>query len=51
MSKFYKCELCGNVLEVIEDGGVTPVCCGQKMTEMDGTEYQATVGCKTCSTR
>ena len=29
--KFYRCNHCGNLVAVIEDGGVTPVCCGEKM--------------------
>jgi superoxide reductase len=27
----YKCEICGNVVEVIEEGGGQLVCCGQPM--------------------
>lgn len=30
--KFLHCELCGNLVGVIEDSGQIPVCCGQKMT-------------------
>lgn len=30
----YKCELCGNIVEVIHGGGATLVCCGQDMTLM-----------------
>ncbi len=33
-TKFYICNLCGNLIEKIHDSGVTPVCCGQKMTEL-----------------
>jgi superoxide reductase len=29
--KFYKCNHCGNIVEVINDGGVIPVCCGDPM--------------------
>ena len=29
--KFYICPHCGNILEMIHDAGVSPVCCGQKM--------------------
>lgn len=28
---FYKCAICGNIIEVIEDGGGSLVCCGQDM--------------------
>jgi len=29
--KFYRCKACGNILGAINDSGVTPVCCGQRM--------------------
>ena len=29
--KFYRCKTCGNILGAINDSGVTPVCCGQRM--------------------
>lgn len=32
--KFFKCEICGNIIGMIEDAGVPIVCCGQKMTEL-----------------
>lgn len=28
---FYRCNHCGNIVLVIENGGVNPVCCGEKM--------------------
>lgn len=31
MKQYYKCEICGNLLEVIEDGGAVPECCGREM--------------------
>ncbi len=31
----YKCELCGNIVEMIHVGGGTLVCCGQDMTKLD----------------
>ncbi len=31
-TKFYICEKCGNLVEKIDDSGVSLVCCGQKMT-------------------
>ena len=33
-AKFYICPTCGNLVEMIHDSGVAPVCCGQKMTEL-----------------
>ena len=32
--KFYKCNQCGNIAFMIQDSGVTPVCCGKPMTEL-----------------
>ena len=32
--KFYKCEHCGNIVEVINDAGVPILCCGEKMKEL-----------------
>lgn len=34
MLKFYLCEKCGNEIEMVYSSGVTPVCCGTKMTEL-----------------
>ena len=30
--KFLRCEICGNIIGMIEDSGVNMVCCGQDMT-------------------
>lgn len=32
--RFYLCEICGNVFEIIHDSGNQPVCCGTPMKEM-----------------
>ena len=32
--KFYICEHCQNLVEMIYDSGVNPVCCGEKMKEL-----------------
>ena len=32
--KFYICPHCCNLLEMVNDAGVNPVCCGQKMKEL-----------------
>lgn len=32
--KFFKCEHCGNIIEMVKDKGVPAVCCGQIMTEL-----------------
>ena len=34
MIRFYICDLCGNVIEKIVDGGKDPVCCGKTMREL-----------------
>lgn len=31
----YKCELCGNIVEMYHVGGGTLVCCGQNMVHLD----------------
>lgn len=30
-AKFYRCNHCGNIVAVINDGGVAPSCCGEPM--------------------
>ncbi|MCK4764538.1 MAG: desulfoferrodoxin [Candidatus Aminicenantes bacterium] len=37
----YKCELCGNIVEVVHVGGGTLVCCGQDMTLMAENTVEA----------
>jgi superoxide reductase len=32
--EIYKCEVCGNIVEVLHEGKGTLVCCGQPMTKM-----------------
>lgn len=32
--KFYECKKCGNVMTLLEDSGVIPVCCGDIMDEL-----------------
>ena len=33
-SKFYVCPHCGNIVEMVNDAGVNPVCCGKPMMEL-----------------
>lgn len=33
-TKFFICEHCGNLIEVVHDAKVPMVCCGQKMTQL-----------------
>lgn len=32
--KFFRCEICGNIVGLIEDAGIPMVCCGETMTEL-----------------
>ena len=32
---FYKCNKCGNIVELIKDAGVPLVCCGEKMAKLE----------------
>lgn len=32
--KFYRCEECGNIVELIENGGGELICCGAPMVEL-----------------
>ena len=32
--KFYICEHCGNIINMVSPSGVSVVCCGKKMTEL-----------------
>lgn len=40
-NKFYLCKHCGNLVGVIEFSGVTPVCCGDKMTLLEPNTVDA----------
>ena len=39
--KFYICEHCGNLVELIHESGVSMVCCGQKMTKLEPGTVEA----------
>ena len=39
--KFYICEKCGNVIDKVSDSGVTPFCCGQKMSLLEAGTVEA----------
>lgn len=32
---FYRCEICGNIVSIINNGGGKLVCCGQQMTRLE----------------
>jgi superoxide reductase len=35
LREIYECEHCGNVVEVVQVGGASLVCCGEKMTKLE----------------
>lgn len=37
----YKCELCGNIVEVLHGGGSDLVCCGENMTYLEENTVDA----------
>lgn len=39
--KVYRCELCGNIVEVVHQGGGEPACCGQGMTLLTENTVEA----------
>ena len=41
--KFLKCNRCGNIIAMVHESGVTPVCCGEKMGEMIPGTTEASV--------
>lgn len=38
---FYRCNHCGNLAMIIEDGKVNPVCCGEKMEKLVAESVEA----------
>lgn len=41
--KFYICPTCGNVVELVEDHGMSVFCCGKKMDELVPNTVEAAV--------
>ena len=41
--KFFVCEHCGNIIKMIENSGVSVVCCGHPMTEIKANTAEASV--------
>jgi len=39
--QIYKCEICGNIVEVLEEGAGTLVCCGKPMTLLEENSVDA----------
>ena len=40
-NRFYICEKCGNIVEMIHASGAPLVCCGQKMTKLEAGTVEA----------
>ncbi len=43
MPRFYVCKHCGNLIGMVNDSGVNPVCCGDKMVELVANTVEASV--------
>ena len=43
LNEVYKCEVCGNIVEVLHAGPAALTCCNQKMTLMTETTVDAAV--------
>jgi superoxide reductase len=39
--QYYKCALCGNIVEVVHEGGGELVCCGQPMNMLNANSVEA----------
>ena len=39
--KFFRCEKCGNIVELVEESGAPISCCGQKMTRLEAGVVEA----------
>ncbi len=43
LRQIYKCDICGNIVEVVHNSGGTLVCCGQNMTLKEENTQEAAV--------
>lgn len=41
LNQIYRCNICGNIVEVVHAGGGTLVCCGQEMKQMEENSVDA----------
>lgn len=39
--EYYKCNICGNLFEIIDDGSVVPICCSEDMTRLEPNTTEA----------
>lgn len=42
-NKFFICEHCGNMIEMVKSSGASVVCCGKEMTELVANTVEASV--------
>ena len=43
LKEIYKCEICGNIVEIVHTGGGSLVCCNQEMTLLEEKNEDASV--------
>jgi superoxide reductase len=43
LREIYKCEICGNIVEIIHTGGGSLVCCNEEMTLLEGKNEDSSV--------
>jgi len=43
MSRFYLCSICGNLIETVDDSGMTPSCCGRNMIDLKSFSTDGTI--------
>lgn len=41
--KFFRCNVCGNIVGLVVDGGAPMICCGQEMEELKANTVDAAV--------
>lgn len=41
MKKFYRCNICGNLVAMVNDAGINPVCCDEPMEELKANTTDA----------
>lgn len=39
--EYYKCNICGNLFEIIDDSSVVPICCNEDMTRLEPNTTEA----------
>jgi superoxide reductase len=39
--EFYRCDVCGNIVALVQNGGGSPACCGQDMSRLEANTTDA----------